>query len=159
LKFEGDSAMGRALAHVMQHAPGIEPALEEAQWVVPMPLSSERLRERGFNQALVLARHLGPRKTLDQALLRIIQSGQLVTAVRAHKLALVEEETCFLCGAPQQTWAHLWPQGPALQQADGSTALMHWEAIVPGKEGPKPCKRLAVSLITADTLKSGCKTC
>ena len=30
-------------------------------------------------------------------LLRIIQSGQLVTAVRAHKLALVEEETCFLC--------------------------------------------------------------
>ena len=29
----------------------------------------------------------------DQALLRVIQSGQLVTAVRAHKLALVEEET------------------------------------------------------------------
>jgi hypothetical protein len=62
--------MGRSLAHVMQHAPGIEPALEAAQWVVPMPLSAARLRERGFNQALVLARHLGPRKTLGQALLR-----------------------------------------------------------------------------------------
>ena len=37
LKFDGDSAMGRSLAHVMQHAPGIEPALEVAQWVVPMP--------------------------------------------------------------------------------------------------------------------------
>ena len=86
LKFEGDSAMGRALAHVMQHAPGIEPALEEAQWVVPMPLSSERLRERGFNQALVLARHLGPRKTLDQALLRIRDTAPQASLPKAQRL-------------------------------------------------------------------------
>jgi predicted amidophosphoribosyltransferase len=58
LKFDGDSAMGRSLAHVMQHAPGVEPALEMAQWVLPMPLSAQRLRERGFNQALVLAHQL-----------------------------------------------------------------------------------------------------
>jgi len=86
LKFEGDSAMGRSLAHVMQHAPGIEPALEEAQWVVPMPLSSERLRERGFNQALVLARHLGPRKTLDQALLRIRDTAPQASLPKAQRL-------------------------------------------------------------------------
>jgi len=86
LKFEGDSAMGRALAHVMQHAPGIEPALEVAQWVVPMPLSSERLRERGFNQALVLARHLGPRKTLGQALLRIRDTAPQASLPKAQRL-------------------------------------------------------------------------
>jgi ComF family protein len=86
LKFEGNSAMGRALAHVMQHAPGIEPALEEAQWVVPMPLSSARLRERGFNQSLVLARHLGPRKTLGQALLRIRDTAPQASLPKAQRL-------------------------------------------------------------------------
>ena len=86
LKFEGDSPMGRTLAHVMQHAPGIEPALEAAQWVVPMPLSSERLRERGFNQALVLARHLGPRKTLGQALLRIRDTAPQASLPKAQRL-------------------------------------------------------------------------
>jgi ComF family protein len=86
LKFEGDSAMGRSLAHVMQHAPGIEPALEMAQWVVPMPLSSERLRERGFNQALVLARHLAKRKALDQALLRIKDTVRQVSLPKAQRL-------------------------------------------------------------------------
>ena len=78
--------MGRSLAHVMQHAPGIEPALEEAQWVVPMPLSSERLRERGFNQALVLARHLAKLKALDQALLRIKDTVRQVSLPKAQRL-------------------------------------------------------------------------
>jgi len=78
--------MGRALAHVMQHAPGIEPAFEMAQWVVPMPLSSERLRERGFNQALVLARDLAKRKALDQALLRIKDTAPQASLPKAQRL-------------------------------------------------------------------------
>ena len=89
LKFEGDSAMGRSLAHVMRHAPGIELALEMAQWVVPMPLSCVRLRERGFNQALVLSRHLAKRKTLGQALLRIkdtVRQASLPKAQRLHNV-------------------------------------------------------------------------
>ena len=36
-------------------------------WCVPMPLSGQRLAERGFNQALLLARALAPAKT-DAAL-------------------------------------------------------------------------------------------
>jgi len=86
LKFEGDSAMGRSLAHVMQHAPGIEPALEMAQWVVPMPLSIARLRERGFNQSLVLARHLAKHKTLGQALLRIKDTAPQASLPKAQRL-------------------------------------------------------------------------
>ena len=46
---------------VTGHTPAddlVEPALEQAHWVLPMPLSAARLRMRGFNQALLLARHL-----------------------------------------------------------------------------------------------------
>jgi predicted amidophosphoribosyltransferase len=46
----------------MRHAPWVEPALEAAHCIMPIPLSPARLRERGFNQALELARHLGPHK-------------------------------------------------------------------------------------------------
>ena len=86
LKFEGDSAMGRSLAPVMQHAPGIEPALEAAQWVVPMPLSAARLRERGFNQALVLAHKLAKGKTLAQALLRTRDTAPQASLPKAQRL-------------------------------------------------------------------------
>jgi len=86
LKFRGDSAIAHTLAHVMQHAPGVEPALEWADLVVPMPLSRERLRERGFNQALELARHLSPDKTLRDALLRIRHTPTQASLPRAERL-------------------------------------------------------------------------
>ena len=47
----------------MRSAPWVEPALDEADLVLPMPLSRQRLAERGFNQALMLARRLAPAKT------------------------------------------------------------------------------------------------
>ena len=34
--------------------------IDAAHYVVPVPLHSRRLRQRGFNQARELARHLGP---------------------------------------------------------------------------------------------------
>ena len=46
----------------MRSAPWVEPALDEADLVLPMPLSRQRLAERGFNQALLLARALAPRQ-------------------------------------------------------------------------------------------------
>ena len=77
--------MGRSLAHVMQHAPGVEPALEMAQWVLPMPLSAQRLRERGFNQALVLAHKLAKGKTLAQALLRTRDTAPQASLPKAQR--------------------------------------------------------------------------
>lgn len=54
-KFAGDLAAGFALAHVLaEHvAAGEQPGA-----VVPVPLHRERLRQRGFNQSLELARVL-----------------------------------------------------------------------------------------------------
>lgn len=39
--------------------------------MLPLPLSRERLRQRGFNQALELARQLAPGKTRSDVLLRL----------------------------------------------------------------------------------------
>lgn len=55
-KFSGYLAAAPLLAQLMLRAIAAETA--RADVIVPMPLSSERLRERGFNQSLELARLL-----------------------------------------------------------------------------------------------------
>lgn len=67
-KFRGDPGRAAPLATLLRSAPWVEPALEQADIVLPMPLAPARLRQRGFNQAHELARRLEPRKT-DAALL------------------------------------------------------------------------------------------
>lgn len=90
-KFQADPGLARALAELMRHAPWIEPAIEAANMVIPMPLSSQRLRDRGFNQALELARHLAPQKTQAHALLRSRDSAHQVGATREERLDLVRD--------------------------------------------------------------------
>ena len=75
-KFAMDAGWAASLAQLMRSAPWIEPAIEAADVVVPMPLSAERLRERGFNQALLLARALAGPKVQAQVLLRIRHTQQ-----------------------------------------------------------------------------------
>jgi len=70
-KFAGLPGWAVTFATLMRSAPWVEPALEEADLVLPMPLSRERLVERGFNQALVLARALAPVKAETGLLLRV----------------------------------------------------------------------------------------
>jgi ComF family protein len=70
-KFGGQAGWAESFATLMRSAPWVEPALEGADMVLPMPLSGRRLAERGFNQALVLARALAPQKTEPGLLLRI----------------------------------------------------------------------------------------
>jgi predicted amidophosphoribosyltransferase len=51
-----------------------------------MPLSKQRLRSRGFNQALLLARRLAPKKTADQLLLRLRDTPAQSTLSRNERL-------------------------------------------------------------------------
>jgi len=81
-KFQADPGLGRSLADVMRHAPWVEPALEAASGVIAMPLSAQRLRERGFNQAYELARHLAPHKADAHTLRRATDSAHQVGAER-----------------------------------------------------------------------------
>ena len=57
LKYEGRRSLARPLGGLMRHR-GAD-VLDGAVCVVPVPLHSSRRRERGFNQALDLARQLG----------------------------------------------------------------------------------------------------
>lgn len=70
-KFGASPGWSAALALIMRSTPWAEPALEAADLVLPLPLSRERLRQRGFNQALELARHLAPGKTRADVLQRL----------------------------------------------------------------------------------------
>jgi ComF family protein len=70
-KFRGQAGWARAFGTLMRSAPWVEPELEAADIVVPMPLARERLAERGFNQAHLLARQLSPGKTDARLLLRM----------------------------------------------------------------------------------------
>ncbi len=69
-KFGAQPGWAAALALLMRSTPWAEPALEAAELVLPMPLSPQRLRQRGYNQALELARRLAPGKTRADLLLR-----------------------------------------------------------------------------------------
>ena len=71
-KFNGNPGASAFLATLLRSAPWVESALERCDLLLPMPLSHQRLRERGFNQALELARHLARGKT-DPSLLRRIR--------------------------------------------------------------------------------------
>jgi ComF family protein len=57
MKYEGRRSLARPLAALMRHR-GAD-MLQGAACVVPVPLHKSRRRERGFNQAVDLAAHLG----------------------------------------------------------------------------------------------------
>lgn len=88
-KFQNRPGLARSLATLMRSAPWIEPALDAAEVVLPMPLSAPRLRERGFNQAQEMARRLAPGKIDTNVLLRVADVPPQVGQDRAHRMASV----------------------------------------------------------------------
>jgi ComF family protein len=89
-KFNGQAGWARSFATVMRSAPWVEPALEQAALVLPMPLSTQRLAERGFNQALLLARCLAPRKTRPGVLLKVRHTAAQAELDRRQRLGNVK---------------------------------------------------------------------
>jgi ComF family protein len=89
-KFNGQAGWARSFATLMRSSPWIEPALDQADLVLPMPLSRERLAERGFNQALLLARALAAGKTEARLLLRVRHTAAQTALDRQDRLANVK---------------------------------------------------------------------
>ncbi|OUM00183.1 ComF family protein [Variovorax sp. JS1663] len=85
-KFHGRAGWAAPLATLLRSAPWVEPAVEQAGLLLPMPLAPRRLRERGFNQAHELARRLAPRKTDPRLLLRIRETPAQSGLSRAERL-------------------------------------------------------------------------
>lgn len=85
-KFRGDAGWATALADLMRAASGAQPALDAADRVLPVPLSTARMRERGFNQAALLARQLAPEKVDTATLLRVLSTEAQSGLPRAQRL-------------------------------------------------------------------------
>ena len=59
-KFYGEPGLAAPLAALLPAAPGVASALSLADMAIPLPLSSERLAERGYNPAQLLAERIAP---------------------------------------------------------------------------------------------------
>jgi ComF family protein len=89
-KFQGEPGWAGSLAALMRAAPEVEQELADADVVLPMPLAAPRLAERGFNQALQLARQLAPAKTETRLLLRVRNTGSQAALDKAARQANVK---------------------------------------------------------------------
>lgn len=85
-KFHQQAGRAGAFALLLRSTPWVEPSLDAADIVVPMPLSRQRLQERGFNQALLLAQQLAPQRTEHRLLLRIKDTPPQSSLTRSERL-------------------------------------------------------------------------
>lgn len=101
-KFQGQPGWARHLAALMLAAEGMQDLMDEVDLVTAVPLSRERLAERGYNQSLLLARALCPHKCHDALLVRLHDTPA------QHRLGL-QERLHNLQGslAPEPAQAHL----------------------------------------------------
>ena len=90
-KFHSHPGFSSAFALLLRSTPWVEPALDAADAVLPMPLSNQRLQTRGFNQALLLARQLAPDKSEHRLLLRIKDTPPQSALKRAERLGSVQD--------------------------------------------------------------------
>ncbi|MGI9132905.1 MAG: ComF family protein [Rhodoferax sp.] len=89
-KFRQHPGWASQFALLLRSAPWVEPALEQADWLLPMPLSRERLQERGYNQSQLLAEALEPGKIQAATLLRIRHTPPQSSLPRAERLRNVQ---------------------------------------------------------------------
>jgi ComF family protein len=84
-KFHGEPGWAATLAGRMRGVAGVAEEIAAADLVVPMPLARGRLAERGFNQALLLARALAGGKAEAHLLLRLRETGSQTALDRAAR--------------------------------------------------------------------------
>jgi ComF family protein len=89
-KFREQPEWSRQLAWLMRSAAWAEDTLSEADRVLPVPLSRQRLAERGYNQSWLLAQRLAPNKADAGLLLRIRDTPPQRTLPRAERLTNLE---------------------------------------------------------------------
>jgi ComF family protein len=90
-KFSGEPGWAQVLAERMLAVAGVREELARADLVLPMPLAPRRLAERGFNQALLLARQLAPARTEALLLLRLRETGSQTALDRKARRANVRD--------------------------------------------------------------------
>ena len=90
-KFHAEPGLVRSFATLLRATPWVEPMLDSADLLLPLPLSPQRLKERGYNQSLLLARQLSAPKTRADVLLRIKHTPAQHTLKRAQRLSVLND--------------------------------------------------------------------
>lgn len=85
-KFQQQPGLASALAQLLAAAPGVAAATARATLVLPLPLSAERLVERGYNPAQLLAQRLAPGRMRTDLLLRVRHAPPQRGLSRAERL-------------------------------------------------------------------------
>lgn len=92
-KFQGECGWAGTLADLLLRAPGFDEMAAVCDWVIPIPLSRDKLADRGYNQAWELARALCRRhhalrqRGLPQGLLRQGGLADQHTLARRQRLS------------------------------------------------------------------------
>lgn len=86
-KYHAQPGWDRSFAWLMHSSDGAEDLLHEVDTVLPMPLSRERLAERGYNQAWLLARRLAADQADAGLLLRVRHTAPQRGLPRSARLA------------------------------------------------------------------------
>jgi ComF family protein len=85
-KFREHTGLAVSFAVLLRSTPWVEPALDAADLVLPMPLATARLQQRGFNQAQLLVKQLAADKLDSRLLLRIKDTAPQSLLTRAQRL-------------------------------------------------------------------------
>jgi len=70
-KFHDYPGLHRFFEELLKADPAAQALIADADFVLPVPLAAERLRERGFNQSALLAKYLVPGRVTHQTLWRL----------------------------------------------------------------------------------------
>lgn len=90
-KFNAQPGWAATFADLMRAAPGAAALLARAERVLPLPLGPARLAERGYNQALELARQLAPGRVDADSLQRWRDTLPQASLDRADRLRNVAD--------------------------------------------------------------------
>jgi ComF family protein len=125
LKFHDQWGLAATFATLLRSTPWVEPALEQCDVLVPIPLGPQRLRQRGYNQALVLARAL-ERAGRPTGCCAATPGHQLPRQERLHALAALrldpllaprlQGQRVVLLDDVMTTGATLWEAARVLRQ-------------------------------------------
>lgn len=101
-KFQGEPAWARHFARQMRDAPGARDLLAQADGVLPVPLTANRLSTRGYNQAWELVKALRPPRTRADLLLKLHDLPDQHTLNRTQRLR--NARLAFVCAPHAPDW-------------------------------------------------------
>jgi ComF family protein len=148
-KFHGQPQLARPLAALLARDAAVTEAIAQAHCVLPIPMTPQRLAQRGYNPAWLLAQRLAPHKARADALQRIRESAPQRELRRAERIrnlrgafmaqpaggAHIQGQRVVLVDDVMTTGATLREAARALRQAGAAhvTAIVFARTPEPGQ--------------------------